>query len=287
MEIKRLDATPYLMADEKVLYKTSAKPSRSRLIQIVLCYVFALIALAGDSFLLAMTYALNNDLKNVNSFLMPLEICLVAIHLIPFAFWMGNVLQSSKKKGGKWYALTNKRVLTIEGSKPVTLSIVNIEEITSLRVGKDVVSLSLGEEMVTLSGLSDPKAFGDKILELFGDAKSEVGKVKSTPAETPQAPAENKVEALAKNKVEAPVGEPEVIIAEVGVSPEMSAEQSAENKVEAPAKDSLTTEQSETANAEEKNGEDNATEENSGEEKGSEEEKNLSEETSADENSDK
>ena len=170
MEIKRLDATPYLMADEKVLYKVSAKPIRSKMIQSILCYVFALIALAGDSFLLAMTYALNNDLKNVNTFLMPLEICLMVIHIIPFVFWITNVWHSAKNKVGKWYAITNKRVLTIEVSKPVTVSIINIEEITALRVGKDVVSLSLGEELVSLGGLADPKAFGDKILGLFGDA---------------------------------------------------------------------------------------------------------------------
>ena len=215
MEIKRLDATPYLMADEKVLYKVSAKPIRSKLVQSILCYVFALIALAGDSFLLAMTYALNNDLKNVNTFLMPLEICLMVIHIIPFVFWITNVWHSAKNKGGKWYAITNKRVLTIEGSKPVTVSIINIEEITALRVGKDVVSLSLGEELVSLGGLADPKAFGDKILGLFGDAKSE--EVSAKPA------TEKKPEEAAAPQVEEPSGEPEVIIAEVGKTPEENA----------------------------------------------------------------
>jgi hypothetical protein len=158
MEIKRLDATPYLAADEEVLYKVSAKPIRTRMIQSVLCYIFALITLAGDSFLLAMTYALNNDLKNVNTFLMPLEICLIVIHVIPFVFWITTVWNSSKNKGDKWYAVTNKRVLTIEGSKPVTVSFINVEEITSLRVGKDVVSLSLGEEINALSVIASPAA---------------------------------------------------------------------------------------------------------------------------------
>jgi hypothetical protein len=208
MEIKRLDATPYLMAGEEILYKVSAKPSRSRLVQIILCYAFALIALAGDCFLLSMTYALNNDLKNVDTFLMPLEICLIAVHLIPFVFWIGNVLHFAKKKGGKWYAVTNKRVLTIEGNKPVTVSFINIEEITALRVGKDVVSLSLGEEMVSLNGVADPKTLGDMILELFGDAKSEVGRVKQT--------AEKQYEEAVE--VKEPAGEPEVIIAEIGKS---------------------------------------------------------------------
>ena len=69
MEIKRLDATPYLIAGEEVKYKTSAKPARSKGVQIILCYLFALIALAGDSFLLSMTYALNETrVDNVNSF---------------------------------------------------------------------------------------------------------------------------------------------------------------------------------------------------------------------------
>ena len=81
MEIRRLDATPYLAEGEIVQYKTSAKQSRFKVIQLVLCWLIALVAVAGDCFLLSMTYALNEQLTNVNTFLMPLEICLIVERL--------------------------------------------------------------------------------------------------------------------------------------------------------------------------------------------------------------
>ena len=71
MEIRRLDATPYLAEGEIVQYKTSAKQSRFKVVQLVLCWLIALVAVAGDCFLLSMTYALNEQLTNVNTFLMP------------------------------------------------------------------------------------------------------------------------------------------------------------------------------------------------------------------------
>lgn len=210
MEIKRLDASPYLTDGEVVKYKTSAKRSKLSTVQLVLCWLFALIVLAGDSFLLAMTYALNEQVSNVNTFLMPLEIALIVMHLLPFVFWIGNVFVFSKNKGDKWYALTNKRVLILQGVKPVNVTFINISEISSFKVGKSSLTLLLGEEAVSLNGIANPKEMGDKLMELFGDAKSEVN-VK---------PVEPKKEEPVKPIVEEPTGAPEVVIADVGFTAE-------------------------------------------------------------------
>ncbi len=213
MEIKRLDATPYLTAGEIVQYKTSAKQSKLNTVQLVLCWLLALIVVAGDSFLIAMTYALNEQVSNVNTFLMPLEIALTVMHLLPFVFWIGNVFIFSKNKGDKWYALTNRRVLILQGVKPVSVSFVNISEISSFKVGKRSLTLLLGEEVLTLNGIANPKEMGDKLMELFGDAKSEVG-VK---------PIEPKKEESVQPIAEEPTGEPEVVIADVGFTAESGA----------------------------------------------------------------
>ena len=213
MEIKRLDASPYLTDGEVVKYKTSAKRSKLSTVQLVLCWLFALIVLAGDSFLLAMTYALNEQVSNVNTFLMPLEIALIVMHLLPFVFWIGNVFVFSKNKGDKWYALTNKRVLILQGVKPVNVTFISISEISSFKVGKSSLTLLLGEEAVSLNGIANPKEMGDKLMELFGDAKSEVN-VK---------PVEPKKEEPVKPIVEEPTGAPEVVIADVGFTAENGA----------------------------------------------------------------
>ncbi len=210
MEIKRLDASPYLTDGEVVKYKTSAKRSKLSTVQLVLCWLFALIVLAGDSFLLAMTYALNEQVSNVNTFLMPLEIALIVMHLLPFVFWIGNVFVFSKNKGDKWYALTNKRLLILQGVKPVNVTFINISEISSFKVGKSSLTLLLGEEGISLNGIANPKEMGDKLMELFGDAKSEVN-VK---------PVEPKKEEPVKPIVEEPTGAPEVVIADVGFTVE-------------------------------------------------------------------
>ena len=125
-------------------------------------------------------------------------------------FWIGNVFVFSKNKGDKWYALTNKRVLILQGVKPVNVTFINISEISSFKVGKSSLTLLLGEEGVSLNGIANPKEMGDKLMELFGDAKSEVN-VK---------PVEPKKEEPVKPIVEEPTGTPEVVIADVGFTAE-------------------------------------------------------------------
>ena len=72
--------------------------------------------------------------------------------------------------------------------------------------------LLLGEELFTLSGIANPQEMGDKLMEIFGDAKADEGVKPTAKAHA--------VEAVEESAVEEPAGEPEVVIAEVCVKAE-------------------------------------------------------------------
>ena len=170
MQVKKLDATPYLMAGEKVELKISAKNNRFNLIQTILCYAFWLIVLAGDCFLIGMTSTWSEGIDNVNSFVLPIIITLLVLHIVPFAFWLVSILQSKQKSDSKWYAVTNKRILVISGNNPVIVSFINLDDITSFKVNKDSINLAFGEERVTLYDLPDPSLIANKITAIFENA---------------------------------------------------------------------------------------------------------------------
>ena len=96
MEMRRLDATPYLCEGEALQLKVQAKKSKFNIIQNVLCYVLWLVALAGDCFLIGMTNTLNESLTNVNKLLLPMIIVLTVVHIVPFFFWFLHSIRSKQ-----------------------------------------------------------------------------------------------------------------------------------------------------------------------------------------------
>lgn len=173
MQIRRLDATPYLMQGEVVKFKAEAKKSKFNLIQTILCYALWLIALAGDSFLIGMANTLNESLTNVNAVYLPLVIALLVIHIVPFGFWLIYVLRSKQIDESKWYAITNKRVLVIAGVQPINVTFVNLDDIDSFKLNKSSVVISFGEERITLSGLANPQEVADILSQIFDNARLE------------------------------------------------------------------------------------------------------------------
>lgn len=213
MEIKRLDATPYLTAGEVVEYKTSAKKNYAKGIQIVLCWFIALLVMVGNGIIIGGILMDAREAYNkIDTEAIPFVLSLLVVELIPFAFWLGNIFINSKNKVDKWYALTNRRVLIVQGIKPVSVSFINISEISSFKIGKSSLTLLLGEEALNLNGIVNPKEMADKLVELFGDAKTEV-------AVKPVAPKKEEVQPV-QPTAEEPTGEPEVVIADVGFNTE-------------------------------------------------------------------
>ena len=154
MEIKRLDASPFLLDGEKVEVKITTKKSNFNLVQTVLCYVTWLLTLVGDVFLLGMTKTLSESLQNVTTFLLPILIVLLVVHFVPFGFWLVFILQGRQKQNEKWYAITNKRILIIEGDSIKNVSFINLNDVTSFKTGKNSVNLAVGKEYI--SGITEP-----------------------------------------------------------------------------------------------------------------------------------
>ena len=169
MQIKKLDATPYLLEGEKVELKITATPSKSNLIQTILCYAFWLLVLASDCFMIGSISVLKESYaKDYVSFvLMPIIIISTILHVVPFVFWFLSIMQSKQKKENKWYALTNKRILIMSGNRPVNVTFINLDDITSFKQNKDSINIALGEDRITLSNISDPTPISEKLTSIF------------------------------------------------------------------------------------------------------------------------
>lgn len=199
MEMRRLDATPYLCEGEALQLKVQAKKSKFNIIQNVLCYVLWLVALAGDCFLIGMTNTLNESLTNVNKLLLPMIIVLTVVHIVPFFFWLLHSMRSKQLGESKWYAITNKRILVISGTQPVNVTYIDLNAIDAFKINKNSIVLAFGEERFTLSGLEDPTPIAEKLAQIFDSAKAEENSVKTvekvkTTAEEATLTVENAVE---------------------------------------------------------------------------------------------
>lgn len=173
MKIKKLDATPYLMEGETLVYKCQSKQNSLSLLQSVLCYGLWLLTLAADAFLIGVSNTLRESLRNVSKVLMPIVIIALVIHLVPFAFWLFNVLKAKQINENKWYALTNKRILIITGTQPTTVTYINLTDVTSFLVDKNNINLAIGEERINLKGLQDPAPIEQALTAVFEGEKKE------------------------------------------------------------------------------------------------------------------
>ena len=173
MEIKRLDASPFLLDGEKVEVKITAKKSNFNFIQTIICYVTWLLTLVGDVFLLGMTKTLSESLQNVTTFLLPILIVLLVVHFVPFGFWLVFILQGKQKQNEKWYAVTNKRILVIEGDSIKNVTFINLNDVTSFKTGKNSINLAVGKTDITLGCIDNPEQIAQKLAQVFSDNSEE------------------------------------------------------------------------------------------------------------------
>ena len=173
MEIKRLDASPFLLDGEKVEVKITTKKSNFNFIQTIICYVTWLLTLVGDVFLLGMTKTLSESLQNVTTFLLPILILLLVVHFVPFGFWLVFILQGKQKQNEKWYAVTNKRILVIEGDSIKNVTFINLNDVTSFKTGKNSINLAVGKTDITLGCIDNPEQIAQKLAQVFSDNSEE------------------------------------------------------------------------------------------------------------------
>ena len=173
MQVRRLDATPYLSEGETLKLKVEAKNNKLNLIQAIACYVLWLIALAGDCFLIGMSSTLREMVKDhsINTIFLPMVIALLVIHIVPFGFWLGYVLRAKQLGESKWYVITNKRILIIAGLQPVNVTYVNLKDVDSFKINKSSVTVTFGEEHINLSGLQDPMVIANELASIFDEEK--------------------------------------------------------------------------------------------------------------------
>ncbi len=173
MQKRRLDATPFLSSEETLELKIDAKSSKFNLVQAIICYISWLVVLAGDCFLIGMSSALKKSVDNVDAMLFPIVIILLVVHLVPFCFWLVHIMRNKKDGENKWYAITNKRILIISGTKTVNVTYVDLDEIDSFKLNKNSVTLSLGEEKIILGGIADPTPIVNKLSQIFDESRRE------------------------------------------------------------------------------------------------------------------
>lgn len=169
MAIKKMDPTPYLIGGESVILKAHAKTNKIAALEVGLCYVIWLLTICGDCFIIAAAFGMK-QYETLRSGYLAIVIALFVVHLVPFVFWVLYSIRKMTQRSEKWYALTEKRLLIVQDKKPISVTFVELSEITAISNGKDSIVLYLNEERVKLDGLDDVTAFSDRLeLLAFGE----------------------------------------------------------------------------------------------------------------------
>lgn len=160
MEKKKTDFSPYLGVNEKLLYKTSAASSGAVYTELTIAFLLALFTIAGDCFLIGVAYSLQKTVK-IEPWYIYIIIGCTFVHIVPFVGWIISILVKIIKKTNVWYAFTDKRFAIVSGVKPVSVTFINLIEITAFRTDKNAIVLFLGEEKVKVKGLKDTSVLSE------------------------------------------------------------------------------------------------------------------------------
>lgn len=175
MAIKKMDPTPYLNEGESVILKAHAKKNKLAALEVALCYAVLLITVCGDCFLIGAALTMK-QLEIKESGYIALVIALFVVHLIPFIFWVVYSIKKMNQKSDKWYALTEKRLLIIQDKKPISVTFIELSEITAMSHKADGIILYFDEERLKIDGLEDSVAFADRLEILAFGEKQEIDK---------------------------------------------------------------------------------------------------------------
>lgn len=160
MEKKKTDFSPYLGVNEKLLYKTRAASSSAAYTELTFAFLLALFTIAGDCFLVGVAYSLQKTVK-IEPWYIYVIIGCTFVHIVPFVGWIMAILIKIIKKTDVWYAFTDKRFAIVSGVKPVSVTFINLAEITAFRTDKNAIVLFLGEEKVKIKGLKDTSVLSE------------------------------------------------------------------------------------------------------------------------------
>lgn len=155
MSKKIMDFTPYLQGGERVLAKQRSERGNGVFIELALCFTLWLVCIACDCFFFGAMTKIRETTKVSNSYLFVL-VPSVVIHIVPFAAWMFAVLKKLSPHDEKWYAVTDRRIAVVSGVKPVSVSFLNLADVTSIALGSNKVTVWFGDEKLVLNGLAEP-----------------------------------------------------------------------------------------------------------------------------------
>lgn len=155
MSKKIMDFTPYLQGGECVLAKQRSERGNGVFIELALCFTLWLVCIACDCFFFGAMTKIRETTKVSNSYLFVL-VPSVVIHIVPFAAWMFAVLKKLSPHDEKWYAVTDRRIAVVSGVKPISVSFLNLADVTSISLGSNKVTVWFGDEKLVLNGLAEP-----------------------------------------------------------------------------------------------------------------------------------
>lgn len=173
MSKKIMDFTPYSQGGERVLIKQRSERGNGVFIELALCFTLWLACLACDCFFFGAMTKIRETTKVSESYLFVL-VPSVVIHIVPFAAWMFAVLKKLSPHDEKWYAVTDRRIAVVSGVKPVSVSFLNLVDITSISLDANKVTVWYGDEKLVLNGLTEPDALYSVLDKyLFPDESSD------------------------------------------------------------------------------------------------------------------
>lgn len=225
MSKKIMDFTPYLQGGERVLTKQRSERGNGVFIELALCFTLWLVCVACDCFFFGAMTKIRETTKVSNSYLFVL-VPSVVIHVVPFAAWMFAILKKLSPHDEKWYAVTDRRIAVVSGVKPISVSFLNLADVTSILLGSNKVTVWFGDEKLVLNGLAEPEVLYGVLDKFLFPEESSVEKTVEPAAETANP------ESAAKTVVEPNVEKVEVTAEEVSaeeVTAESVSAESAEN----------------------------------------------------------
>lgn len=183
MSKKIMDFTPYLQGGERVLAKQRSERGNGVFIELALCFTLWLVCIACDCFFFGAMTKIRETTKVSNSYLFVL-VPSVVIHIVPFAAWMFAVLKKLSPHDEKWYAVTDRRIAVVSGVKPVSVSFLNLADVTSIALGSNKVIVWFGDEKLVLNGLAEPDVLYGVLDKFLFPEESSVEKTVEPAAET-------------------------------------------------------------------------------------------------------
>ena len=162
MEKRVMDFTPFLHGDEKVLTKQRAERSNGVFAELAICFILLLASISAHCFLLGAVSRINTVMKDSGMYIFVLAASLF-ISIVPFGAWMFSIMKRISPISDKWYAVTDKRIAVIGGTKPTTVTFLDLSDVTSVTLGHNKVIVRFGEEKLVLKGLTDADSFYDVI----------------------------------------------------------------------------------------------------------------------------